>query len=90
MNLEALSTIIAMTLGLVSFIGGLLAYVRSATRKGYAAERDMNHFKNNQQQLKQAVEYFQHENEQEIRNIQEKLIEINANIQFLINRRKEE
>jgi hypothetical protein len=85
MTLSQLSTIIATTLGLVSLIGGALAYVRASARKGYAAERDMNHFKNNQKQLIHAIETYTHETDQEIRNLHEQLIEINAKLQFLIN-----
>jgi hypothetical protein len=89
MNLSQISTIVATTLGLVSFVGGAIAYVRASTRKQYAAERDMNHFKNNQRQLKESISLFAHENEQEIRNIHEQLIGINSKIDFLINSRKD-
>lgn len=88
MNISEISTIVATTLGLVSFVGGAIAYVRSSSRKQYAAERDMNHFKNNQLQLKDAISMFAHENEQEIRNIHEQLIGINSKVDFLINQKK--
>ena len=87
MSFADISTIVATTLGLVSLVGGILAYVRSSARKGYAAERDMNHFKNNQTQLKQAIEMYVHENEQEIRNVHEQLIQLNAKLDFLINKK---
>lgn len=82
MTLGTISTLIATTLGLVSLIGGALAYVRASTRKQYAAERDMNHFKNNQQQIARNVDYYREQTDEKLQQIHDELIEIKAKVDF--------
>lgn len=82
MTLGSISTLVATTLGLVSLVGGVVAYVRSSTRKQYAAERDMNHFKNNQQQIARNVDYYREQTDEKLQQIHDELIEIKAKIEF--------
>jgi hypothetical protein len=88
MSLAEVSTAIATALGIISLVGGFLAYVKAATRKEYAAQRDMQHFKNNQLQLRQSILEFARGTEQETVSIREELIRINGKIDYLINQNK--
>jgi len=87
MPLGTISTLVATTLGLISLVGGILAYVQAATRKQYAAERDMNHFKNNQQQLSRNIEYYREQTDERLQLLHDELIEIKAKIDVLISNR---
>lgn len=82
MPLTTISTLVATTLGLLSLVGGAIAYIRSSTKKAYAAERDMNHFKNNQIQLARNVDYYREQTDERLQQIHDELIEIKAKIEF--------
>ena len=45
------ATVVSLAIGVITFIGGLLAWYRGAVEKRYAAERDFNHLKRNYEQL---------------------------------------
>lgn len=47
MSLEA----IAASIGIITFIGGLIAWYKGAIQKEYASQRDWEHVKLNQKQL---------------------------------------
>lgn len=51
----ALLPLVATFLGVVSTIGGFLLYYNSSVRKRYAAERDFQHLKKNQEQMGQLL-----------------------------------
>jgi hypothetical protein len=82
MTLGTLSTLVATTLGLLSLIGGGIAYIRASTKKAYAAERDMNHFKNNQVQLARNIDYYREQTDEKLQSIHDELIEIKAKIEY--------
>lgn len=44
-------SLISLVMGLTSFIGGLVLWYRGAVEKRFAAERDFQHLKRNQEQL---------------------------------------
>jgi hypothetical protein len=88
MSFAEVSAAIATALGIISLVGGFFTYIKATTRKEYAAQRDMHHFKNNQLQLKQSILEFARENEQELVSIREELIRMNGKIDYLINQNK--
>lgn len=45
----------AFLLGLLTALGGFVAYFRSSVQKKYAAERDFQHLRRNQEQLMQML-----------------------------------
>ena len=47
LSLEA----VAASIGIFTFVGGLIAWYRGAVQKEYASQRDWEHIKNNQKQL---------------------------------------
>lgn len=49
---------IGITIGILTFIGGLLAWYKGAVEKDYASKRDWGHVKNSQQQLSQNVGFL--------------------------------
>lgn len=54
---------LAFGMGLSSFIGGGILWYRGAIEKQYAAQRDFQHLRRNQEQLKQATEIISDEME---------------------------
>lgn len=49
------STVVSLLLGLVSLLSGILLWYRGSIQKAYAAERDFNHLRRNQEQMKELV-----------------------------------
>jgi hypothetical protein len=86
MTLATVSTALGMLLGIISLTGGAIAYLKASTRKAYAAERDMNHFKNNQLQLNQQFEHQADMLDIRLNEVTAKLTEINQKIDFLLNK----
>lgn len=54
MSLEAAAALI----GILTFIGGLIAWYRGAVQKEYASQRDWEHVKNNQKQLVENLNFI--------------------------------
>lgn len=54
MSLETAAALI----GIVTFIGGLIAWYRGAVQKEYASQRDWEHVKNNQKQLVENLNFI--------------------------------
>ena len=73
------ATLISLLLGLTSLTTGIILWIRSASIKRYAAERDFQHLQNNYASLCQHYQFIESELE-EIRAI---LIEIKVVMQML-------
>lgn len=54
MSLETAAALI----GILTFIGGLIAWYRGAVQKEYASQRDWEHVKNNQKQLVENLNFI--------------------------------
>lgn len=85
--------LLAMAISLVTFIAGGVAWFSSAIRKGYAAERDFQHLKRNQEQLslgiKQCLDQYDHKFEltkKELDEIEIQLIEVKGVLNLLLVR----
>jgi hypothetical protein len=50
-NINELTGLIGVVLGVISMIGGFFLWYRGAVVKRYAAERDFNHLRRNQEQM---------------------------------------
>lgn len=55
MNINTVSTLVSLTLGLLGFLSGLILWYRGSVEKRYAAERDFGHLRRNQEQQSQAL-----------------------------------
>lgn len=55
MKLDQIQSLIALGIGLISFIGGGLAWYAGAIEKRYAAQRDFQHLRANQQQISAGI-----------------------------------
>lgn len=87
-NLEPLAVVIGIAVGALSiltFVTGIFTFVWSASRKNYAAQRDMEHFKNNQRQTIEHINLFVREVDNNSRIIQTELSEIKSKIEFLMS-----
>lgn len=49
---------IAALIGIITFIGGVIAWYRVAIQKEYARQRDWEHIKNNQKQLVENINFI--------------------------------
>jgi hypothetical protein len=85
MNLNDLTGIIGLSLGILTFIGGLIAYYRGSVEKGYAAKRDFGHLKNNYQQLATNQDQILREQDERFDRLDLTLARIEA---LLINRKQ--
>lgn len=65
MSLETAAALI----GIVTFIGGLIAWYRGAVQREYASQRDWEHVKNNQKQLAANLDFIFKEIEQKLDRI---------------------
>lgn len=54
MSLETVAALI----GIITFVGGLIAWYRGAVQKEYASQRDWEHVKNNQKQLATNLDFM--------------------------------
>lgn len=74
-------------IGILTFIGGVIAWYRSAVEKQYANQRDWNHVKNNQQQLIQNLDFFIKEQDRRFDHQDQQITEIKGMIYSLLRRR---
>lgn len=51
----ALLPLVALTLGIISTLSGFFLYYSGSVRKRYAAERDFEHLKRNQESIQQML-----------------------------------
>lgn len=51
MNTSDFTALIGVALGLFSFLGGVVLWYKGSVEKRYAAERDFNHLRRNQEQM---------------------------------------
>lgn len=56
----------AALIGILTFVGGLIAWYRGAVQKEYASQRDWEHVKNNQKQLAANLDFMFKEIEQKL------------------------
>lgn len=79
-------SLIGLALSLTTFLSGVILAIRSATIKGYAAERDFNHLKRNYEQLNESLRLI-HE---DIEKLELQMIEMKVFIQTLNRSRRDE
>lgn len=60
---------VAALIGIITFIGGLIAWYRGAVQKEYASQRDWEHVKNNQKQLTNNLDFIFKEIDQKLDKI---------------------
>lgn len=84
---------IAMVISLISFVSGGIAWYSSAVRKSYAAERDFQHLRRNQEQLSSGIaeclKEFEHKfqlTKKELDEIEVQLIEVKGVLNVLLVR----
>lgn len=85
-GLESLAAII----GILTFVGGIVAWYRSAIEKQYAQVRDWNHVKNHQQQLIQNLDFFLKEQDRRFDHLDQQLTEIKGMIYSFSRRRNDD
>lgn len=85
--------LVAMTISLISFVSGGVAWYSSAVRKSYAAERDFQHLRRNQEQLSagiaECLKEFEHKHQltkKELDEIEVQLIEVKGVLNLLLVR----
>lgn len=62
---------VAALIGIITFVGGLIAWYRGAVQKEYASQRDWEHVKNNQKQLVENLNFIFKEIERNFDEIKE-------------------
>lgn len=77
-KLETIIAIGGFLIGLGTTLCGVLAWYSSSVRKKYAAEREFNHLRNNQQQIQAGLNDLVQENEERFNALDRQLIEIKA------------
>ncbi|NEP19609.1 MAG: hypothetical protein F6J97_22415 [Leptolyngbya sp. SIO4C1] len=82
---ETLS-LISLLVGLVTSVGGGIAWWRAIVRKQYAAERDFGHLKRNYQQLAQNVNAMYKESDQRFDRLDLELVELKGLLAALLAR----
>lgn len=80
----------ASIIGILTFIGGIVAWYRSTIEKQYASQRDWNHLKNNQQQLIQNLDFFLKEQDRRFDHLDQQITEIKGMIYSLLRRRDDD
>lgn len=81
--MERVALIIGVVVSIISiltFCGGLFAYIRASGRKAYAAERDFNHLKNSIAQLSKNVDELWRQNDSRLDHVDQRLMEITFKI----------
>lgn len=73
--METLS-LVSLVVGLVTSIGGGVAWWRAVVRKQYAAERDFGHLKRNYQQLAQGVDLLYKEGDKRFDRLDLEMVEL--------------
>lgn len=77
--MERVALIIGVVVSIISiltFFGGVFAYIRSSGRKAYAAERDFIHLKNSIAQLSKNVEELWRQNDSRLDHVDQRLLEL--------------
>lgn len=77
-----LISILSITLGLFSFLGGALLWYKGSVEKRYAAQRDFNHLKNNYQQMSEALAAIAKDMDTRFDSTDDQLKEIKLTIQY--------
>ena len=67
-----------LLLGAGTTFSGIIFWYRNVIRKSYAAQRDFNHLKKNQEQILQNLEYLLREQDKRFDTIDREIIEIKA------------
>lgn len=85
--------IVAMIISLITFVAGGVAWFSAAVRKSYAAERDFQHLRRNQEQLSdgiaQVLKDYDHKfqlTKKELDEIEVQLIEVKGVLNLLLVR----
>lgn len=68
--------VIGTTIGVVTFVGGVLAWYRSSVEASYAARREFNHLKNNQEQLAENLQFIAKEMDSRFDSVSSQLLEL--------------
>lgn len=74
MGLEHVATLI----GILTFLGGILAWYRGAVEKNYASKRDWEHVRRNQENLTKNLEILFKEFDGRFDQLDHELLEIKA------------
>lgn len=76
---------ITLVMGILSFVGGLIALYGAAIKKQYASERDFNHLKRNYENLTHNVETLSKMEDQRFDDIEKILIEMRLQQSIMIS-----
>jgi len=77
-------------IGITTFIGGSIAWYKGAIEKQYAAQRDFNHLRRNQEQLIQNLDTLFKESDRRFDTIERQLVEIKGIFYSFLRRRDDE
>ena len=80
----------AAIIGILTFIGGVVAWYRSAVQKEYASQRDWEHIKNNQRELVQNLNFLFKELDSRLDRIDNQNVELKGMMYALLRRRNDD
>lgn len=80
----------AALIGILTFIGGIVAWYRGAVQKAYASQRDWEHVKNNQRELVQNLNFLFKELDSRLDRIDSQNTELKGMLYALLRRRNDD
>lgn len=86
MNLDKIQEWIPLAIGIITFLGGTLAWYSGAVEKRYAAQRDFAHLRENQKQISQGVSDLFKEQDRRFDELERESTEIKSLIMNLLMR----
>lgn len=90
MNLDKIQEWIPLTIGIITFLGGSLAWYSGAIEKRYAAQRDFQHLRENQKQINQGINELLKELDRRFDEIERENMEVKSLLTNLIMRSGDE
>lgn len=69
---------ISLVLGLSTFTAGCIAYWRGSVEKAFAAQRDFQHLKRNQEQIVMALQDIAKEQDEKLNDLTLEMVRLNA------------
>lgn len=77
-------------IGIVTFIGGIVAWYRGAIQKEYASQRDWQHIKTNQKELVQNLNFLFNELDGRLDRMDNQIVELKGMMYALLRRRNDD
>ena len=75
MKLDQIQSLIALGIGVITFLGGALAWYAGAVEKRYAAQRDFQHLRRNQEQINNGINTILKDQDRRFDTIEKELSE---------------